>query len=102
MDNNIMISFSNFKDDGKVKTFKGQEYIVTEDKITHQQYQDSEAQFHCLFNHWYTAGAINMKEFLTKEKMHITQEIMKNKDKVPGSRTSLFLHDLPLQGKSFS
>ena len=102
MDNNIMISFSNFKDDGNVKTFKGQEYIVYEDKITHQQYQGSEAQFHSLFDHWSTTGAINMKEFLTKEKMHITQETMKNKDKVPGSRTSLFLHDLPLQGKSIS
>ena len=101
MDNNIMISFSNFKADGNVKTFEGQEYIVYEDEITHQQYQDSEAQFHSLFDHWSRAGAINMKEFLTNEKMLITQEIMKNKDKVPGSRTNLFLHDLPLQGKSF-
>ena len=102
MDNNIMISFSNFKDNGNVKTFKGQEYIVYEDKITHQQYQGSEAQFHSLFDHWYTTGAINMKKFLTNKKMHIMQEIAKNKDKITGSRTSLFLHNLPLQGKSFS
>ena len=100
-DNNIMISFSNFKDDGNVETFPetGQEYHVTEDKITHKQYEDSEAQFRSLF----TSGVyIDMKRFLKNEKMHITQETKKNQEKFPESKTSLFLHDLPLQGECLS
>ena len=96
-----MISFSNFKDDGNVETFEGQEYHVLEDKITHKQYQDSEAQFHSLYSYpGSTSGAyIDMKKFLKNEKTHITQETKKNYEKDPESRTSLFLHDLPLQGE---
>ena len=99
-----MISFSNFKDDGNVKTFEGKEYHVTEDKVAHKQYQDSEAQFHSLYNHpGSSSGAyIDMKKFLENEKTQITQETEKNSKKAPGSRTNLFLHDLPLQGEYLS
>ena len=105
MDNNIMISFSNFKDDGNVKTFEGKEYHVTEDKIAHKQYQGSEAQFHSLYNHpgSPTGAYIDMKKFLENEKMQITQgNGGTNGKKVPGSRTNLFLHDLPLEGACLS
>ena len=94
-----MISFSNSKNDGNVKSFEGQEYIVTEDIDTDEKYKDSEAQFHSLYNHWSLTGAyIDMKEFLNNEKRLIMQEKKEKMNKAPRSRTSLFLHDLPLQG----
>ena len=100
MDNNTLISFSNFKDNGSVKSFEGQEYIVTEDIDTHEKYKDSEAQFHSLYTHWSVTGAyIDMKEFLKNEKRLIMQEKKEKMNKAPRSRTSLFLHDLPLQGE---
>ena len=94
-----MISFSNFKNDGNVKSFEGQEYIVTEDIDTDEKYKDSEAQFHSLYNHWSLTGAyIDMKEFLNNEKRLIMQEKREKINKASKSKTSLFLHDLPLQG----
>ena len=102
-DNNYMISFSNFKADGNVKTFEGQEYIVTEDINTYEKYKDSEACFHSLYNHWSKNGAyIDMREFLKNEKRLIMQEKKKETSKAPESRTSLFLHDMPLQGDYIS
>ena len=99
IDNNTMISFSNFKNDGNVKSFEGQDYIVTEDIDTDEKYKDSEAQFHSLYNHWSLTGAyIDMKEFLNNEKRLIMQEKRERINKASKSKTSLFLHDLPLQG----
>ena len=96
MDNNTMISFSNFEDDGNVKTHEGQEYIVTEDIDTDKKYKDSKAQFHSLYSHWSHNGAyIDMKEFLRNEKQLIIKEKTKKESKTP----SLFLHDLPLNGE---
>ena len=97
-----MISFSNFKADGNVKRFEGQEYIVTEDINTHEKYKDSEARFHSLYNHWSLNGAyIDMREFLKNEKQLIMQEKKEKTSEAPESRTSLFLHDLPLQGNLY-
>ena len=96
-----MISFSNFDNDGNVKTFEGHEYHIREDKITHKQCQlasadqGNKAQFHSLFR---TGAYINMKKFLENEKMQIKQETEDNAKNAPGTKTSLFLHDLPLQG----
>ena len=102
MDNNILISFSNFRDDGKVKREQGYEYIVSEDQITAEQYKDSEAKFYSLFTHWSETGAyINMRQFLQEENALI-RKIKEAKEKdLEEVKTSLFLHDLPLQGDIF-
>ena len=90
---NVMISFSNFTDDGKVKTYAGNEYHVPEDMLAHEQYQSSDVQFHSLYKYWETSSTFfDMKHFLYKERAHFKQEAR-------STVASLFLHNLPLQGE---